>query len=749
METTTPSNHEGPMNDNVDSVPEPNIGALEDAMVDGKAPQKTLQSASSTATNVRHEFYCRLQSEESNRKGFSFVDCNAKKEKENESIARQSKIHTYGRSFNALAANLLPHEAKILSEKAGVVSVFPSVNRKLHTTHSWDFLGMPTTVKRNLKVESDIIIGVIDSGIWIESPSFNDNGIGPPPAKWKGKCQKGLNFTGCNNKVIGARAFSLVNPNNKSTSPADFDGHGTHTSSIVAGSLHQGANLYGLLNGTARGGVPAARIAMYKACDGNVCEDVDILAAFDAAIADGVDIISVSLGATATSYNNDPTAIGSFHAMQKGILTSCSAGNSGLWNTVENVAPWILTVAAASTNRHLETQLQLGDGQTFSGISINLVNTGSVSLINGTQADLSVNCNVGLPDKSKVKDKILYCLASYRQDQIIQGAEAKGIIFSTDDFLDVAFPFRLPATVIKFSEFNDKIGKYINLTMQPTAMINPTKVVNVEEPFVASFSSRGPQNLASNLLKPDISAPGLNILAAFSPLTSISGDVDDTRTSYYNVLSGTSMSCPHVSAVAAYVKSFHPDWSPAIIKSALMTTAKPLRVKDEDEEYAYGAGMVDPTAALNLGLVFDIDEAAYISFLCKIGYNGSRLVQITGNKTNDCSTISLPTGKDGLNYPTINLDVRANLNITNFDGVYHRTAMNVGEGSATYKVQTESPKNLSIEVSPNILLFKNKNEKKSFKVTLSGSYPKDIKGRLSGSIIWSDTIHNVKIPILV
>nr|GMD47246.1 subtilisin-like protease SBT4.15 [Ipomoea batatas] len=577
-------------------------------------------------------------------------------------------------------------------------------------------------------------------------------------------------------KVIGAQAFSLVNPNNKSTSPADFDGHGTHTSSIVAGSLHQGANLYGLLNGTARGGVPAARIAMYKACDGNVCEDVDILAAFDAAIADGVDIISVSLGATATSYNNDPTAIGSFHAMQKGILTSCSAGNSGLWNTVENVAPWILTVAAASTNRHLETQLQLGDGQTFSGISINLVNTGSVSLINGTQADLSVNCNVGLPDKSKVKDKILYCLASYRQDQIIQGAEAKGIIFSTDDFLDVAFPFRLPATVIKFSEFNDKIGKYINLTMTSTAeFIIPYDLGSLKNKYsigmrfkmrfegeeapeqrfigtIVGIEDHDPHKWPESkwrCLKPDISAPGLNILAAFSPLTSISGDVDDTRTSYYNVLSGTSMSCPHVSAAAAYVKSFHPDWSPAIIKSALMTTAKPLWVKDEDEEYAYGAGMVDPTAALNPGLVFHIDEAAYISFLCKIGYNGSRLVQITGNKTNDCSTISLPTGKDGLNYPTINLDVRANLNITNFDGVYHCTAMNVGEGSATYKVQIESPKNLSIEVSPNILLFKNKNEKKSFKVTLSGSYPKDIKGRLSGSIIWSDTIHNVKIPILV
>lgn len=172
-------------------------------------------------------------------------------------------------------------------------------------------------------------------------------------------------------------------------------------------------------------------------------------------------------------------------------------------------------------------------------------------------------------------------------------------------------------------------------------------------------------------------------------------------------------------------------------------------MKDENAEYAYGAGMVDPTAALNPGLVFDIDEAAYISFLCKIGYNGSRLVQITGNKINDCSTISPATGKDGLNYPTINLGVRANLNITNIDGVYHRTAMNVGDGSATYKAQIESPKGLSIEVSPNILLFKNKSEKKSFKVTLSGSYPKEITKPLSGSIIWSDTIHNVKIPIMV
>nr|GMD46228.1 subtilisin-like protease SBT4.15 [Ipomoea batatas] len=352
---------------------------------------------------------------------------------------------------------------------------------------------------------------------------------------------------------------------------------------------------------------------MYKACNDGECADVDILAAFDAAIADGVDILSVSLGGSPSNYNEDPVAIGSFHAMQKGILTSCSAGNEGergVGPTVTNVAPWIFTVAAASTDRQLETDVELGDGRKF---------------------------------------------------------------------------------------------------------------------------------------------PGLNILAGFSRLTSISGDIDDKRTSDYNILSGTSMSCPHVSAAAAYVKSFHPDWSPAAIKSALMTTAKPLGVKDADLELAYGAGMIDPTAATNPSLVFDIDEAAYISFLCKIGYNSSNLLQqITGNTTKDCSRILYPNGEDGLNYPTINLNFNTISNTNpKIVGVFHRTVTNVGEASAVYKATVEAPKGLSIEVSPNVLSFNNKNEKKSFQVSLTGNYPNEEAMYLSGSIIWSDSIHNVRIPVLV
>ncbi|XP_019186404.1 PREDICTED: subtilisin-like protease SBT4.15 [Ipomoea nil] len=579
-----------------------------------------------------------------------------------ERIAAQSKIHSYGRSFNALAAWLLPHEAKTLS------------------------------------------------GIYVDIPSFNDKGIGPPPTKWKGSDE----FLCRGSKVIGAQAFNLLDNSNQSSSPADFVGHGTHTASTVAGSLHQGASLYGLLNGTARGGVPAARIAMYKACNKVGCADVDILAAFDAAIADGVDILSVSIGGSPASYNEDSVAIGSFHAMQKGILTSCSAGNEGDRGTVTNVAPWIFTVAAASTDRHLVTEVELGDGRKFPGISLNLFNSSSFPLTSGTLASLlhdgsGRNCYKGTLDERKVKEKVLYCVTQNQQDYIIEEMDGKGIIISDQVPQQNAFTFRIPASIVKFPEIGDKIEAYINSTR----------------------------------------------------------NIDDTRTSVYNVLSGTSMASPHVSAAAAYVKSFHSDWSPAAIKSALMTTgksvkvavittfyivsisAKPLGVKDVDVELAYGAGMIDPTAATNPGLVFDIDEAAYINFLCKIGYNSSNLRQITSNATKDCSRIVHTNGEDGLNYPTINLNLNTVSNNPKIDGVFHRTVTNVGEASAVYKATIEAPKGLSIEVSPSVLSFDSKKEKKSFQVSLTGNYPNEETMYLSGSIIWSDSIHNVRIPVLV
>lgn len=166
-------------------------------------------------------------------------------------------------------------------------------------------------------------------------------------------------------KVIGAKYYNLdTGPYDDNLSPVDDEGHGTHTAATVAGVPVAGASLYGVGKGTARGGVPSARIAVYKVCWSMGCSDMDLLAAFDEAIDDGVNFLSVSIGGNARQFFSDPIAIGAFHAMKRGILTSCSAGNDGPYTmTVENVAPWILTVAASATDRQFITEVALGNGK--------------------------------------------------------------------------------------------------------------------------------------------------------------------------------------------------------------------------------------------------------------------------------------------------------------------------------------------------------------------------------------------------
>ncbi|KAL0329701.1 UNVERIFIED_CONTAM: Cucumisin [Sesamum radiatum] len=285
--------------------------------------------------------------------------------------AKDSLVHSYGRSFNGFAAKLTQEEATRISEMEGVISVNPNRIFKHHTTRSWDFMNL-TTDKVGGPQESDVVIGLLDTGVWPEHPSFNDSGFGPPPAKWKGTCMT-TNFT-CNNKIIGARYYNSDNSYyfGDIPSPRDTEGHGTHTASTASG-VEVEASYFGLAKGIARGGVPKSRIAVYKVCWAFGCSSADILKAFDDAIADGVDIISVSLGSDwPDDYFDDPIAIGSFHAMRNGILTSNSAGNSGPFPvTVSNYAPWSLTVAASTIDRKFVARMQLGNGQMFTGITIN------------------------------------------------------------------------------------------------------------------------------------------------------------------------------------------------------------------------------------------------------------------------------------------------------------------------------------------------------------------------------------------
>ncbi|KAK4392082.1 Subtilisin-like protease SBT4.15 [Sesamum angolense] len=674
-----------------------------------------------------------------------------------ETIARNSKIHSYGQSFNGFAARLLPHEARRLSQKKGIVSVFRSRTQHLLTTRSWDFLGMSEKLKRNQLAESNIIVALLDTGIWVESPSFNDMGFGPPPQKWKGKCQEGGNFTGCNNKVIGAQYFNLAHSVQPyETTPVDTDGHGTHTASTAAGVFVERASLYGIAEGTARGGAPSARIASYKVCWASGCEDVDILAAFDAAIADGVDVISVSIGGASRSFTQDPIAIGSFHASRKGILTVCAAGNEGPNEaTVQNAAPWIMTVAASTIDRQFHADVKLGNGEKISGIAVNTFSPGKefYPLTNGAQSknfsgDLYGNasaCDYGSLRKDKVIGKIVYCQGA-GGDTVVRNLGGAGTIMSSNENLDTAFATIAIGTYISVED-GKRVDKYINSTRSAQAVIYKTRSVEAPAPAVASFSSRGPSRLSPNILKPDISAPGVNILAAYSKFTTVTGEEGDDRVVKFNIESGTSMACPHVAGAAAYVKSFHPRWSPAAIKSALMTTSKPMKIKPVEAELASGSGEINPRAAVHPGLVYDIGTDSYVSFLCKQGYNSKDVTLITGSKNYNCSNITQAIGADGLNYPSIHLKVDNTNSV--ISAVFYRTVTNVGIGRSTYVVDIEPPEGLTVEVTPNILRFFRLHQKKSFKVTLEGKNIDKNMWYLPGSISWSDSKHHVRSPILV
>ncbi|KDP44852.1 hypothetical protein JCGZ_01352 [Jatropha curcas] len=665
-----------------------------------------------------------------------------------------SMIYSYKRGFNGFAAKLTNEEMLKLADMEGVVSVFPSEKKQLHTTRSWDFMGFSQQVRRNTIVESDIIIGMLDTGIWPESESFNDEQFGPPPTKWKGICQKSSNFT-CNNKIIGARYYRSDGyfPPDNIISPRDSEGHGTHTSSIAAGNLVQKATMAGLAPGTARGGVPSARIAVYKICWSDGCADADILAAFDDAIADGVDIISISVGGFyPVDYFNDTIAIGSFHAMKHNIFTSASAGNSGPYPaTVTNFAPWFLSVAASTIDRKFFTNVKLGNGATFQGVSINtkylnhkkypvIYGGNAPDIKNGFNVSISRYCVQHSLNKELVKGKIVLC------DYISTGetasvAGAIGTIMQDGYSQDVAYNFPLPASHLNLNDGFD-VSEYVNRTRKPTATISKSIAKKDElAPYVVSFSSRGPNPISKDILTPDIAAPGVNILAAWTEGNTITGIFGDDRILPFNTISGTSMACPHATAAAAYIKSFHPTWSPAAIKSALMTTAFPMSAeKNPQAEFAYGAGHIDPTEAINPGLVYDIGEDQYIEFLCGQGYSTKQLQFVTGDN-NSCSEEPKTTSA-ALNCPSFTLSAPSGQSVGR---VFHRAVTNVGSAISTYKAIVKAPESLKINVSPNVLSFKNFGEKKLFRVTVTAKVG---NSSISGSLIWDDGEHKVRSPIV-
>ncbi|KAK4479769.1 hypothetical protein RD792_015304, partial [Penstemon davidsonii] len=269
---------------------------------------------------------------------------------------------------------------------------------------------------------------------------------------------------------------------------------------------------------------------------------------------------------------------------------------------------------------------------------------------------------------------------------------------------------------------------------------------------------------------PDVTAPGVEILAAFSPMASPSRVDSDDRSFQYSIMSGTSMSCPHVAGAAAYVKSLHPDWSPSAIKSALMTTetdgvcnfgptltkpyfsfvciARRMNVKhNQDAEFAYGSGHIDPVKAANPGLVYETMQEDYIKMLCGLRSDTSTLRKLFGGKVNCYEEFKI-NPKD-LNYPSMAINI-ATFQLSNiiilFSEKFTRTVTNVGRANSTYKAKTSIRSDYSINVNPSILTFGELNEKKTFEVTINGKYTGNI---ISAALEWSDGVHNVRSPIVV
>ncbi|XP_042392550.1 CO(2)-response secreted protease-like [Zingiber officinale] len=705
------------------------------------------------------------------------------------SIRGKKLIRSYRHGFSGFSARLSKEQAVAIAQKPGVLSVFEDPIYQLHTTRSWDFLQQTSVeIDSNLDEDdapsprpiSDTIIGLLDTGIWPESPSFSDQGMGSVPKRWKGICMEGTNFSAanCNKKLIGARCYSsdediaAVFPGE--LSPRDTNGHGTHTASTAAGNSVAGASYYGLAAGTAKGGSTSSRIAVYKVCFWDGCPGSAILAGFDDAIADGVDLLSVSIGAPAIympDFDKDPIAIGAFHAVAKGITVVCSAGNDGpTSSTVTNAAPWILTVAATTIDRHFESDIVQGNNKSIEGEGINFSNLtkspvypliyGEAARSNSSSGEgYASHCDYETLDSKKIKGKIVLCINNKNDDSSetlkidgLQSSGAVGAIFIDDLERAVANIYTsFPVTKIS-SRSADEILSYINSTKNPVASILPTITVNKYRPApaVAYFSSRGPSSQTSNILKPDVAAPGVNILASWIQEVDSSDNVPPgQKLSGFNLVSGTSMACPHVTGVAATIKAWNQKWSPAAIRSAIMTTATQLNNDKAPvttdagltaTPYDIGAGEVSPTAALQPGLVYDIEPDDYLFFLCNYGYSPSKISLITTIRQGfECPANSSKDLISNLNYPSIA--------ISNLSGkgskIVSRIVTNIGAEDVTYNATVNSPPQLNVKVVPDKLHFTKYVKKLSYQVIFSAtnSYA---KADLFGSITWSDGVHRVR-----
>lgn len=678
--------------------------------------------------------------------------------------ARDKKVYDYRYSFNGFAAWLTPAQVVALKARPDVLGVWADELVEMDTATTPDFLGL--TAEGGLWdtgfTGEDVIIGLVDSGIWPESLSFSDrtgqNGNASKDGKlsyqqipgWHGKCVPGEEFNAsmCNQKLIGAQYFNASWGGNAAidalrpwefNSARDYNGHGTHTSSTAGGNSDVPAEVGGVDLGTISGMAPRARIAMYKALwsteDASTASGYtgDLVAAIDQAVADGVDVINYSISGS-TTIMNDFVAISFLYAADAGVFVASSAGNNGPGaSTVAHNTPWQTTVAAGTHDRYYAGTVTLGDASVYSGASIDSRGAGPSDLVYAGDAGDAL-CAIGSLDPAVVAGKIVVCdrgiYARVDKSYAVMEAGGIGMVLANVTPASLNADLHYVPTVHVDHVDGAAIRAYAQ-TAGATATLAGGIYEAVEAPAVAAFSSRGPALAGAGvLLKPDIMAPGVDVLAAVAPPGNNGRNFD-----FY---SGTSMSSPHIAGIAALIMDAHPDWSPMMVKSAIMTTASTMTNEDDPIPggyFDYGAGQVVPNSAGDPGLVYDAGWNDWLGFLCG-----------TSNAV-DPSTCALlesfgySTDPSDLNYPSV-----ASGSLCGPQTIY-RTVTNVGP-AGTYNVSVDAPAGIDVTVDPASLTL-GAGESATYGVTLVPNTTAVVGDYTFGSLTWSDGMHNVRSPIAV
>ncbi|WOL19769.1 hypothetical protein Cni_G28571 [Canna indica] len=553
-------------------------------------------------------------------------------------VGTYKKLYSYHHLINGFAIHMSPEQAEALRSAPGVKHVEKDMKIEKLTTHTPQFLGLPTGVWPTGggfdKAGEDIVIGFVDSGIYPKHPSFSTRNAEPygPLPRYRGKCEVDpetqRNF--CNGKIIGAQHFAkaaiatgVFNPSIDFSSPLDGDGHGSHTAAIAAGNNGIRVRMHGHEFGRASGMAPRARIAVYKVLyrlfGGYVS---DVVAAIEQAVLDGVDIINLSVGPNSPPTTTKATFLNPFDAallaaVKAGVFVAQAAGNGGPFpKTLVSFSPWITTVAAAIDDRRYKNYLTLGNGKSLPGLGLTPATHGNMSFKLVSANDIMLDSSLlkynpsdcqrpELLNRNKVQGNILLCGYSFnfvsgtasikKVSETAKSLGAAGFIVAVEnpypgtkiDPVPVDTPGIVIAEVRKTKELidyynsstkRDWAGRPISFEATASIADGLAPILHKSAPEVALFSSRGPDVKDFSFQDADVLKP--DILAPGSLIWAAWAPNGTDEANYigesFAMVSGTSMAAPHIAGIAALIRQKNPHWSPSAIKSALMTTATTL-----------------------------------------------------------------------------------------------------------------------------------------------------------------------------